>query len=296
MLGGDDSNKENNNELLQLSKEYLIEAIATGNDKLRKDLKKELVDEITDSIEKSIETKFSCIKEDLTSLHLDIDGLKKTSSDAYEISTDNEKKIASLDERMQMLEESSSTQSTLQEEFLQREAGYKKDIDELKKNIDDQINRSMRGNLVFLGLPEDENENYNAKDVIANFIFENLYTEADNMHINTIHSSIVRAHRGKFHSDREKKGPRPIYAKFNRDNVAALYLRKSIVKQVSKTGIRVKQQFTKSLQERIDNALKHRRELIEKKLVKKAYVEYPATLKAIRANSTSNEYTTIQTF
>ena len=187
-----------------------------------------------------------------------------------------------------MLEES----STRQEEFLQREIGYKKDIDEMKKVIDDQINRSMRGNLVFFGLAEEENDNFNSRDLVADFIFENLYVETDNITINTIHKSIVRAHRGKFRP--EKKGPRPIYVKFDRDDTAATYLRKSIASKLD--GVRVKPQFTKSLQERIDNALKLRRDLFTKKQVKKAYVEYPATLKAVLMNSTDNKYTTIQTF
>ena len=290
-----EDNKSENDETLRFSKDFLIQTITEGNKKLREELKVELIEDITKSIEQTISDKLQGIQNNITELNTTVHDLKKTANDAYETSVENEKKIEDVETRMRILEASSAQQTKDYEDLHQREAGYKKDITELKRVIDDQINRSMRGNLVFFGLKEEENENYSTKNLVGNFIFEQLYDETDNVTLKSILSSIVRAHRSKFNPHRDaNKGPRPIYVKFSRDDTANVYLKRSISREVSKTGVRVKQQYTKELQERVDNALKLRRELFSKKKITKAYVEYPATLKGIFINST--EYTTIQSF
>ncbi len=276
---------DNKEEMIQFSKDFLRETIAEEHKKLRLE------------IEKTITDKLDQISNTVSELNVTVTDLKKTANDAYEFSHANTEKINNIELRLQTLEETSAQQTKHTDELHHRQAGHKKDIDALKAVIDDQINRSMRCNLVFFGLKEDENanENYTTKSIVGEFIFNQLYEEEENVTMQGVLSTIVRAHRSKFNPNRDpKKGPRPIYVKFSRDDTAASYLKRSITAQVTKRGIRVKQQYTKELQERIDSALKVRRELFDKKKIKKAYVEYPATLKGILANST--EYTTIQVF
>ncbi len=283
------------NQMIQL-KQMLNETITAANEKLRRDLRVELVEDLTKKIEETIANKLSEIQCTLAPLKEDVENLKKTANDAYEFSTANTDKISSIELRLKELEDSCASVSTTQTKHNEDHVGYKKDIDSMKKVIDDQINRSMRGNLIFFGLEEVENEMYSSKDIVSKFIFDRLYEETENITIQEIRATIVRAHRSKFRPDRN--GPRPIYAKFYRDDAAATYLKRSIQKKVSNNndGVRVKQQFTQELQVRMDKALKVRRELLEKKTITKGYVEYPATLKGIFANSPTDGYKVIQTF
>ena len=124
----------------------------------------------------------------------------------------------------------------------------------------------------------------------------NLYDEHDNITLHTVHNTVVRAHRAKRNPSRDKKsGPRPIFVKFDRDDTAGNYLQKSIRREIGKGGgVRIKKQFTKKLQARIDEALQHRRRLITNKAVTKAYVDYPAVLKGMYTGT--NELVTIQTY
>ena len=151
---------------------------------------------------------------------------------------------------------------------------------------------------MFYGLKEEENEHYSTKDIVSNYIFNHLYDHTDNITIQTVHKTIVRAHRAKFNPSRDprKNGPRPIFVKFDRDDTASSYLQKSIKREIGKGGggVRIKKQFTQKLQSRIDEALKHRRTLLTNKAVTNAYVDYPAVLKGKYTGT--NEFVTIQTY
>ena len=155
----------------------------------------------------------------------------------------------------------------------------------------------MRCNLVFLGLEETETRGQVAtKDIVSEFIFNNLHKETDNVTLQGIKQTIVRAHRGKPTSG-ERKRPRAIYVKFNRDDTAAMVLQQSIKMKASSSGVSVRPQHTKSLQDRINNALVHRRQLLSQGSIVKAYVEYPATLKGVLSSSSNpNEYSVIKSF
>ena len=281
-------------DLVQLSKDFLRQAIAEGNEKLRIELKTELIEDLTKTIEKTISDKLQSIQLNVSVLETTVESLKQTASDAYDIGSSNSNEISNIKTRLETLEVSSLQQSKHNEDLQAREVGYKKDIEELKRVVDDQINRNMRGNLVFFGLPETETETFGTKSLVADFIYTELYQKSSTISQESISGTIVRAHRGRRDPKHEKKGPRPIYVKFNRDDTAAVYLRQSIIRNVSKNGVRVKQQFTKALQERRDKALKTRRELFNQRSITKAFVEYPATLKAIYNNSTV--YTVVKQF
>ena len=75
-----------------------------------------------------------------------------------------------------------------------------KRIDELEKrlataeeDLDDMRNRSMRGNLVFHGLLEEEDKDYTTKDLIADF----LHAELGAQSAEVAKRQLVRSHRSR---------------------------------------------------------------------------------------------------
>ena len=71
-----------------------------------------------------------------------------------------------------------------------------------------------------------------------------------------------------------------------RDDVADKFFQQGIRAKVGERGFHVKQQFTKKMQNRVDAALMHRKDLFGKKAIIKGFVEYPAILKGIYTGTT----------
>ena len=149
----------------------------------------------------------------------------------------------------------------------------------------------MRGNLVFHGLLEEEDNNVTTKDLIANFLHVELGApspEAAKKHL-------VRVHRGRKSNNNERRNtPRPIYVKFARDDLVESYLKVSIEKRLTDRGMKVTKQYTKKLQGRINLALQRRRQLVENGDIAKGFIEYPAVLKGKSRNDQG--YRTIEVF
>ena len=211
--------------------------------------------------------------------------MKKTANDAYEMAKHNEEQLLLLQPKVKQFEEFMASQDQLKTEL----ATSKQTITNLEDELDDLRNRGMRGNLVFFGLPEveDAKTHHYTKDVVAQFIFNKLYTENDNITLEYIYNTIVRAHRSKFDPRRDKeKGPRPIFVRFYRDDLADKFFQQGIRAKVSQQGYQVKQQFTKKMQTRVDAALIHRKEMFGSKAIIKGFVEYPAILKGVYTGTT----------
>ena len=191
-----------NDDLLAKMKTMIEGTIEASNAKLK--------NELTQSFELTIDNKLESIRVDITSLLNDVEGLKKTANDAYEIARKNEEQLLQLQPKVKEFEEFMAGQNQLKEELVLS----KNTVATLEDELDDLRNRGMRGNLVFFGLAEEEDakQHYYTKDVIAKFIFNQLYTQHDNITLEYIHNTIVRAHRSKFDPQRDaKKGPRPIF-------------------------------------------------------------------------------------
>ena len=125
-----------------------------------------------------------------------------------------------------------------------------------EEELDDMRNRSMRGNLVFHGLKEEEDNDYTTKDLIADFLHVELGVQSSEV----AKRQLVRAHRGRKSNNNERRNtPRPIFVKFARDDLADEYLKTSIQKRLTDRGLKVTKQFTKKLQGRINLALQRRR-------------------------------------
>ena len=160
--------------------------------------------------------------------------------------------------------------------------------------IQDIQNRSMRSNLVFHGLPETEeenkgnnendNNNYDqTKEIVAKYVSQHLGKD-----FNVVANTIVRAHRSRRKSNNASNTkPRPIFVKFNRDDIAADFLNGFIRVNIAqkKSVHRVEQQFTKELQDRRRNAFQHKKELLESGNITKGRITYPAILRGIYKGS-----------
>ena len=264
-------------DLLAQMQSMIQNTINNSNEKLKQ--------ELALSFEQTIDKKLEGIQKDITTLLNDVEGLKRTANDAYEMAKKNEEQLLLLQPKVKQFQEFMAAQDQLKAELVTS----KQTVTNLEDELDDLRNRGMRGNLVFFGLPEEEDtkQHHYTKDIVAQFIFQQLYTEHDNISLEYIQNTIVRAHRSKFDPRRDaEKGPRPVFVKFYRDDLADKFFQQGIKSKVSQRGYQVKQQFTKKMQKRVDAALIHRKELFGNKAIVKGYVEYPAVLKGIYTGTT----------
>ena len=138
----------------------------------------------------------------------------------------------------------------------------------------------MRGNLVFKNVAEIPTERLeNIKDILAKVICKDLaWSGQDEIWLN---NNIVRAHRGGSTNTNDKSIPRNIYVKFTRhdfaDSIQKRYVKNAVHKK-SNYSTNCCQQYTKSVQERRDNAMKVRRKLLDEGVILRGHVQYPAKL------------------
>jgi FtsZ-binding cell division protein ZapB len=276
----EESHTKDDGKNLIFSQDFLKTTIENSHAKLRTELKADLLLELTKHIEETVDLKLKSALDDVATLKMEVNDLKKTASDAYDIANDNAKKVETLEQKVKELSESKDEQNRVNEDIVQQLKGCKEDNNKLEDQLDDQTNRLMRANIVLRGVPETETENELTIDVASRFLFEHIYKNTDGgITLHGVRLSIVRAHRSKFDPSREHKGPRPIFLKFLRDDYATNVLDLSIRMGVFKaTGVRVNQQFCKRVQVRRDEAMKLRRTLLRDKEIEKGHVDYPAKL------------------
>ena len=224
------------------------------------------------------------IKEENSKLHARLDSLDKNVAETREVADKALTASRVNQENIATLEESTTTDhNDLQEQ-----------IDKLKTELDDVRNRSMRGNLVFYGIKEEENDDpqqrVTTKDLVASFLVKFCNVQSRE----TAHNYLVRVHRSRNNEKNRRQTPRPIFAKFSRDDVADMFLRACIEQKVTDHGYKVTKQFTPQLQVRRNEAMQLRRELLQRKEIEKGYVDYPAVLKCVKTGD--RHYTTIETF
>ena len=180
-----------------------------------------------------------------------------------EITADIEKRIqAKIDENAQnifgntaTIEGHSQQLETLRKEHPAQVEEYRLKVEELsaqlkKQNdeLDDLTNRSMRGNIVIRGLPEDPKEDWSTtKNKLCDYLSSISSEPAQ-----TIYYKIDRAHRS---GKRVTGKPRNIYANFTQSIDAKYYVEQSAKHNVknkdnsndtSSSPVRIDHQFTKS--------------------------------------------------
>ena len=166
------------------------------------------------------------------------------------------------------------------------------------EELDDQINRSMRGNIVVRGLPEDNKEDWSTtKSKLCDFL-ATLSTETPQV----IYQKLDRAHRS---GKREEGKPRNIYANFVKSVDANYYVDQFVKLSVKRSRsslhnnnskpIRVDHQYTKQLEERRNQAKIERRKLLDAKEIAMGHIAYPAKL-LVKADANDKKWNLIREF
>ena len=167
-------------------------------------------------------------------------------------------------------------------------------ITHLQQELDDQINRNMRNNLVIRGIPEaPEGEREDTRSIVCaelaklwnNDTFHNPYYKFnDDDELLAPHEQIEklidRAHRG---GKRNTRGPRNIYVKFLSSQTVDQFM---ISIRSTKVPYRIERQYSKAVNERRNTAMIERKRLKDANEIQAGYLEYPAKLmvKAVGEN------------
>lgn len=167
---------------------------------------------------------------------------------------------------------------TFKQESKDRINELERQLRESEQEIDEITNRSMRGNVIAKGIPEAENEDWDAtKDILADHL-----AALSNESSATVADKLDRVHRG---GKKEGTKPRHIYANFIYSTDASYYVSLAVKKAVDAHNKgdpaptwRMDNQYSKKLTERRDKALVHRKELLKKKAYAQCRLVYPAKL------------------
>ena len=125
-------------------------------------------------------------------------------------------------------------------------------------DLDDQVNRGMRNNMIIKGLPESlDNEREDTRSLVVNKLHE---LSGDKYSKHGIDTVIDRAHRGsgKPRTDR----PRNIYIRFTSSQVVDEYL---YLARKLKSPLRLDRQFSKAVTDRRNVAMLEKKTLKEEK-------------------------------
>ena len=148
--------------------------------------------------------------------------------------------------------------------------------------LDDQVNRSLRNNIVIRGLPGEEKME-ETKSLVAK-----LFSKLDNGKPNdkTFEMAIERAHRQGDQGDnqdegKKRDGPRHIVARLYCSEAVKHYEKQARLLRMADPNfhIQVSQQYSDAVTDRRNQAMIKRRELIDAGEINAAFLDYPAKLK-----------------
>ena len=148
-------------------------------------------------------------------------------------------------------------------------------IKSLEMTLDDQVNRSMRSNLIFKGIPQG-NKEFSWPDTTST-LASYLHTINPDRSVPDNIKMIDRCHRGQ---QRQGNKPRAIIAKFV-DWKSAELVKNEIIsynKKSKNSTVIVSPQYTRKVDDQMNNALKRRKELVSAGSKKSMFVAYPGKL------------------
>ena len=172
--------------------------------------------------------------------------------------------ITKLEERLLKLE----LAATLKDQEIQALQDENKT---LKNDMDDQINRGMRNNLIIKGIPEtDGDDRENTRRLVSKELSAIIdeYSEQD------VDNVIDRAHRGG-RRHQTARGPRHIYIKFLSSSHVDEFVEAG---RRQRTTFRLEKQYSKAVTDRRNLAMIERKKLKANKEIISGYVDYPAKL------------------
>ena len=213
------------------------------------------------------------LNEDIASLKLelqarnkDIDNLK---SEIEEIKSVNKELIA--------VNESLKTRMVTSEKF---QTAALESFKQLEGKLEDRTNRQLRQTIVVKGLPEKQDEKWSdTRNILAKHI-----SKAYDIEYKKVYSMFERVHRGGGDGyNNSKKGKRDIYALCSHWDDSELLVWGSFdanKKKAKKDRIFIDYKYGPLTTLRRGQALKKRKEVLDQKLYRNAYVKFPAVLMA----------------
>ena len=189
----------------------------------------------------------------------------------------NNELVMKIDERLNFITASINEQNEIVTEHTESLNILQTRITELENSLDEQINRSMRNNIIMKGITEEKGEAWaQTKDLVSNIISRHL-----NLDKNMVYHGIERAHRGgNLTSNKPHNKPRNIFIRLFSTEDVKTYLDgfRNLNMNNRDMKIIISQQFSDKLSIRRNEAMIKRRELKTNGQIISGYVEYPATL------------------
>ena len=148
------------------------------------------------------------------------------------------------------------------------------EMKKLHSEVDDQINRNMRNNIIIKDLPEVNSDD--EREDTRQLVITTLADMSDGKYSEDyLDQYIDRAHRGKKLRDGERRGPRHVYVKFLSSQLVDDFV---LFARSSDGTIRIDKQYSKPVTDRRNLAFMERKTLKRQKTIVGGYVEFPAKL------------------
>ncbi len=199
------------------------------------------IDRMDDKLSKleKIETEVNTITRRIDTIDRELQAVRETTTNVEVATSYQDGRLTEMEKRM---EKQSKKIEELNVKITEAgKAGCESEMNKLRESVLDVQSRSMRDNLVFIGISEESPED--CQKVLQDFISENLKIEKD--------IDCVRVHRMGA-PRREEEGatrPRPIVAKFAHYKDRDLIRRKSF-EHLKGTKFYVNEQFPKEIEDR----------------------------------------------
>ena len=167
-----------------------------------------------------------------------------------------------------------------------------KQVHEIEERLEDRTNRQLRQTLIFRGVKEQQDEDWDdTKEIVAELISNNT-----KMSFNTAEKMINRVHRGRRNQNRNQ--PRPIYMALHKwqdcENIVEVFRNLNIKKRSS---IQVSYMYGPKTSIRRNAALLKRKQLKEEGVIASGYIQFPAKLMIKRVGASRDEpYELIEDF
>ena len=185
--------------------------------------------------------------------------------------------VKSINEQLVTANKSLEARLVTLEDF---QAASKESFKQLETRVEDRTNRQLRQTIVVKGLPEKKNETWtDTRNILAKYV-----SKSYNMEFKTAYGMFERVHRGGGDGhDNKKKGRRDIYALCSHWDDSELLVWGSFAanrNKPKKDKVFIDYKYGPHTTLRRGEALKRRKEILEQKLYRNAFIKFPAVLMA----------------
>ena len=249
-------------------------SLMESNEEDIRDLLLRIENKISDSeesLKRFVDGKLNRLSDSINELESIVFETKNISEIVHTKTKTFEDAIQSIDDRIGDIEDKVKLDDSKFRKISDLNNSLLKKIKDIEKKLEDQVNRSCRKTLIIKNVKEGDETWADSKQLVAKTLNEICHVQLDG------EENIERAHRGKKRKDSSK--PRDIHAAFydwNDVNMVLEGYRKHGLS--NKAQVYVEQRYGPDTTWRRNKAMMLRRELIEERKIKSAYVAFPAKL------------------